>query len=122
MLFQIRRAAKAISRLATERPTPRVERSAEKQPLSRTSSATGPRVHHAPASAAAVATGGATSSEHDGVAKEGGRLSPLSNSSRSPGLSPGNSGGVSPTGVSPRPPVRGILKQQSEQQACDLPA
>ncbi|KAJ1525801.1 hypothetical protein ONE63_009004 [Megalurothrips usitatus] len=127
-LWVIRRSAKAISRLGGSRgpqPPPHTPRA---EPLSRTSSATGPRPHPHP-----QGTQGPLQDEPDG-----GRLSPQSNSStsRSPAASPCGtaSGGVSPTigdarGVSPRPPVRGILKQQQSAaqlpqpaQPCDQPA
>ncbi|KAE8745291.1 hypothetical protein FOCC_FOCC007976 [Frankliniella occidentalis] len=107
-LWVIRRSAKAISRLSGQRPAAQVSAQPQPPPLSRTSSAT--TKHPGP-------TG--SGSDPDSLG-HGGRLSPQSNSStsRSPAASPCGtaSGGVSPTigemrGVSPRPPVRGILKQ-----------
>ncbi|KAK3927709.1 Inactive phospholipase C-like protein 1, partial [Frankliniella fusca] len=116
-LWVIRRSAKAISRLSGQRPA----NQATPQPpsLSRTSSAT--TKHAGPT---------ASGSDPDSLGGGGGgRLSPQSNSStsRSPAASPCGtaSGGVSPTigemrGVSPRPPVRGILKQHPATSPHDI--
>ncbi|XP_034240898.1 inactive phospholipase C-like protein 1 [Thrips palmi] len=131
-LWVIRRSAKAIARLAGHGHGAHGQRTAESTPLSRTSSASGPRHQHHAGPPASGSEPDSLSRELGASSVAFGRLSPQSGSSasRSPAASPCGtaSGGVSPTisdtrGVSPRPPVRGILKQQqSAPQPCDQPA